>query len=119
MPDGGASQPNGPQTPIQEGNREVSAYRTLLTEVVRGVATITLNRPRQRNAVGDGMREELTDAYRVCDRDDAIRFFVLTGTPPAFCAGADLGAGDRTFAAPGPGFSAAASTCPRGRSPSR
>ena len=32
---------------------------------------------------------------------------VLTGTPPAFCAGADLGAGERTFAAPGPRFSAA------------
>ncbi|MGY4647513.1 enoyl-CoA hydratase/carnithine racemase [Mycobacterium sp. URHB0021] len=34
----------------------MSAYRTLLTEVSRGVATITSNRPRQRNAVGDGMR---------------------------------------------------------------
>jgi enoyl-CoA hydratase/carnithine racemase len=32
------------------------AYRTLLFTVDRGVATITLNRPRQRNAVGDGMR---------------------------------------------------------------
>jgi enoyl-CoA hydratase/carnithine racemase len=54
------------------------------------VATITLNRPRQRNAVGDGMREELADAYRTCDRDDDVRVIVLTGAPPAFCAGADL-----------------------------
>jgi hypothetical protein len=37
-------------------------------EFDRGVATITLNRPRQRNAVGEGMREELADAYRFCDR---------------------------------------------------
>jgi enoyl-CoA hydratase/carnithine racemase len=37
-------------------------YRTLLFEVDRGVATITLNRPAQRNAVGDGMRDELADA---------------------------------------------------------
>ena len=31
----------------------------------------------------------------------------MTGTPPAFCAGADLADGERTFADPGPGFSAA------------
>jgi enoyl-CoA hydratase/carnithine racemase len=40
------------------------AYRTLLVAVDRGVATITLNRPRHRNAIGDGMRDELADAYR-------------------------------------------------------
>jgi enoyl-CoA hydratase/carnithine racemase len=83
------------------------SYRTLLVTVDRGVATVTLNRPQQRNAVGDGMREELADAYRACDRDDDVRAIVLTGTPPAFCAGADLGEGQDTFAQPGPGFSAA------------
>ncbi len=82
-------------------------YRTLLLDDDGGVATITLNRPKQRNAVGDGMREELADAYRTCDADDDVRVVVLTGTPPAFCAGADLGEGEETFATPGPGFSAA------------
>lgn len=86
---------------------DLPAYRTLLTAVDDGVATITLNRPRQRNAVGDGMREELADAYRTLDRDDRARVVVLTGTPPAFCAGADLTSGADTFAAPGEGFSAA------------
>lgn len=85
----------------------LSEYRTLLLAVDRGVATITLNRPKQRNAVGDGMREELADAYRSCDDDDGVRVIVLTGAPPAFCAGADLGEGEETFAAPGPGFTAA------------
>ena len=65
----------------------------LLLDLDAGVATITLNRPRQRNAVGDGMREELADAYLRCDREDAVRVVVLTGAPPAFCAGADLAAG--------------------------
>jgi enoyl-CoA hydratase/carnithine racemase len=88
------------------------AYRTLLFAVDRGVTTITLNRPRQRNAVGDGMRDELAEAYRTCDRDDSVRVIVLTGTPPAFCAGADLGGGEQTFAEPGPGFSAAGITVP-------
>jgi enoyl-CoA hydratase/carnithine racemase len=83
------------------------SYRTVVVTADRGVATITLNRPRQHNAIGDGMREELANAYRACDRDDGVRVIVLTGTPPAFCAGADLGEGEDTFAAPGPGFSAA------------
>ena len=50
------------------------------------MGTITLHRPAQRNAVGDGMREELADAYRRLDADDAVRVLVLTGTPPAVCA---------------------------------
>ena len=87
-------------------------YRTLLFEVDHGVATITLNRPRQRNAIGDGMRDELADAYRTCDRDESVRVIVLTGTPPAFCAGADLGGGEQTFAEPGPDFSAAGIAVP-------
>jgi enoyl-CoA hydratase/carnithine racemase len=79
----------------------------LLLVVDRGVATITMNRPARRNAVGDGMREELSAAYRACDGDDSVRAIVLTGAPPAFCAGADLAAGEDTLAAPGPVFSAA------------
>ena len=46
---------------------DLPGYRTLLVAVDDGVATITLNRPRQRNAFGDGMREELADAYVRCD----------------------------------------------------
>lgn len=97
MPKDGAVQPSGAQP----------EFRTLLLAIDHGVATITLNRPQHRNAVGDGMREELADAYRACDREDGVRAIVLTGAPPAFCAGADLGEGEDTFAAPGPGFSAA------------
>jgi enoyl-CoA hydratase/carnithine racemase len=93
-------------TALQPMSR-VPEYRTLLLAIDTGVATITLNRPEQRNAVGDGMREELADAYLTCDRNDDVRAIVLTGAPPAFCSGADLGSGEDTFAAPGPGFTAA------------
>jgi enoyl-CoA hydratase/carnithine racemase len=51
-----------------------------------------------RNAFGDGMGDELGDAFQRCDNDDEIRVVVLTGTPPAFCAGADMSAGGGTFA---------------------
>jgi hypothetical protein len=86
---------------------DLPTYRTLLLTLDRGVATITLNRPAQRNAVGDGMREELANAYRWCDGTAGVSVVVLTGAPPAFCAGADLAVGDRTFTEPGPTFSAA------------
>jgi enoyl-CoA hydratase/carnithine racemase len=87
-------------------------YRTILFDVAAGVATITLNRPDRRNAFGDGMGDELSAAYRRCDEDDSIRAVVLTGTPPAFCAGADLSSGGDTFGAPGATFSAAALAVP-------
>lgn len=87
-------------------------YRTLLTEFDGGVVTVTLNRPERRNAFGDGMRDELADAYTRCNEADDVRVMVLTGAPPAFCAGADLAAGDQTFAAPGPEFSAAGNPVP-------
>ena len=91
---------------------DLPGYRTLLVAVGDGVATITLNRPRQRNAFGDGMREELADAYVRCDRDENIRVIVLTGAPPAFCAGADLADGERTLTEPGADFSAAGIAMP-------
>jgi enoyl-CoA hydratase/carnithine racemase len=90
----------------------MAGYRTLLFDVDRGVATVTLNRPQQRNAIGDGMRDELADAFRRLEGDDSVRVVVLTGAPPAFCAGADLAAGERTFAEPGPQFSAAGFAVP-------
>ena len=91
---------------------DLPGYRTLLVAVGDGVATITLNRPRQRNAFGDGMREELADAYVRCERDENMRVIVLTGAPPAFCAGADLADGERTFTEPGADFSAAGIALP-------
>ncbi len=80
----------------------------VLLDVDGGVATITLNRPAVRNAFDGAMSSQLGTAFRQCDRDDGVRAVVLTGTPPAFCAGADLSAGNDTFRAPeGDDFSAA------------
>ncbi len=73
-------------------------YDSILLDVDGGIATITLNRPEVRNAFGDGMGDEPADAFRTCDGDDRIRVVVVTGTPPAFCVGADLSGGEDTFA---------------------
>jgi enoyl-CoA hydratase/carnithine racemase len=59
------------------------------------------------------MGEKLSEAYRRCDADDRVRAVVLTGTPPAFCAGADLSGGAATFKKPEEDtFSAAALAVP-------
>ncbi|MEU6564467.1 enoyl-CoA hydratase/isomerase family protein [Nocardia nova] len=62
----------------------------LQVDVSAGVAVLTLNRPAQQNAMTPGMAEALGVALRRCDTEDSIRAVVITGTPPAFCAGADL-----------------------------
>ena len=51
---------------------------------------LTLHRPDCRNALSRGLIAELTEALRAAEQDAAVRSIVLTGTPPAFCAGLDL-----------------------------
>jgi enoyl-CoA hydratase/carnithine racemase len=88
-------------------------YRSIRYEVSDGVAVITLDRPEVRNAFNGTMGLELSDAYRRCDCDDEVRAVILTGSPPAFCAGADLGAGGDTFESRDErSFSAAATEIP-------
>ncbi len=55
-----------------------------------GVATITLNDPKRRNAVTLPMCAEIDDAMNTIEADGSINALIVTGNPPAFCAGADL-----------------------------
>lgn len=70
-----------------------SAYEHLRYAVSDAVATITLNRPAQLNALNVQIGVELLDALRRCQTDVAVRCVVLTGAGRAFCAGDDLKAG--------------------------
>ena len=56
------------------------------------VGVITLNRPRQLNALSPALMVELGQALKAFDADDAIGCIVLTGNEKAFAAGADIGA---------------------------
>jgi enoyl-CoA hydratase/carnithine racemase len=68
------------------------SYEQLLYEVEGGVATLTLNRPEQRNALSTQLMTELVDAVKRVQADDDVRAMVLTGSGErVFCAGADLG----------------------------
>jgi len=53
---------------------------------------ITLNRPKQLNALNDGLMTELGEALRSFDADAGIGCIVITGSEKAFAAGADIGA---------------------------
>jgi enoyl-CoA hydratase/carnithine racemase len=74
------------------------SYEDIRFELNDGVAVIRLNRPDQLNTFSGKMGVELADAYRRCDEDDAVRVVILTGAGSAFCAGADMSAGEETFA---------------------
>ncbi|MDS1270847.1 enoyl-CoA hydratase-related protein [Lipingzhangella sp. LS1_29] len=56
----------------------------------RGIRTITLDSPANRNALSARLRTQLHDALTDAAADTEVRAIVLTGTGPAFCAGADL-----------------------------
>jgi enoyl-CoA hydratase len=55
-----------------------------------GVAIVTLDDPKRRNALSLAMAEEMTTTFRSLESSPEIGAVVLTGTPPAFSAGADL-----------------------------
>src|SRR2546423_12295748 len=75
-------------------------YSEIAYEVSDGVLTLTLDRPDALNAVTMSMVDELLDAFDRSDADDDVRVVVVTGRGRAFCAGADLSMGDRTFERP-------------------
>ncbi|MFC3714102.1 crotonase/enoyl-CoA hydratase family protein [Sphingoaurantiacus capsulatus] len=73
------------------------AYTTIKYDVADGILTITLSRPEKLNAFTGEMMAELIDAFDKADADDAVRAIIVTGDGRAFCAGADLSQGAKTF----------------------
>src|SRR5437773_2786605 len=66
------------------------AYENILTEVRGRVGLITLNRPKQLNALNDALMNELGAALGAFDIDDNISAIVIAGSERAFAAGADV-----------------------------
>ena len=68
-------------------------YECITTRVEgEKVAIITLNRPKQLNALNDQLMDELGHALKSFDADSAIGCMVITGSEKAFAAGADIAA---------------------------
>ena len=68
------------------------AYENILVETRGRVGLVTLNRPKQLNALNDALMNELGAALEAFDADDGIGAIVITGNAKAFAAGADIGA---------------------------
>ena len=71
------------------------AYDNILTaehgDGALRTGVITLNRPKQLNALNDGLMNDLGAALSAYDADDGIGCIVITGSEKAFAAGADVG----------------------------
>jgi enoyl-CoA hydratase len=62
----------------------------LRVEVSDGVAVMTIAAPDRRNALTLPLTDDIVAAVDRLEADDDVRALVVTGAPPAFCAGADL-----------------------------
>ena len=62
----------------------------LLRDDADGIATLTLNRPDQRNALSVGLMNALEQALDQIAGDASVRIVILAAAGPAFCAGHDL-----------------------------
>ena len=68
----------------------MATQEATLYEIREGAAWITLNRPENRNALSSVLVSELYEHLLAANDDQSVRSIVITGTDPAFCAGADL-----------------------------
>nr|XP_054764472.1 enoyl-CoA delta isomerase 2-like [Lytechinus pictus] len=68
-----------------------NAERSILYRVENGVATITLNRPKRKNALTLEMYNEIQDALRAAEQNDDVTITVITGTGDYYSSGNDLG----------------------------
>jgi enoyl-CoA hydratase len=67
-------------------------FELILAETIGKVGLISLNRPKQLNALNDQLMSELGAALDAFEADDNIGCIVITGSEKAFAAGADIGA---------------------------
>jgi enoyl-CoA hydratase/carnithine racemase len=74
---------------------EIPKFEQVLVAVDGHAATVTMNRPEQRNPLSAVMLRDLAGAFIWCRQEPAVRVVVLTGAGDrAFCAGADLSSFD-------------------------
>lgn len=71
----------------------IKKYEDILFNYFEGIAKITINRPRYRNAFTPTTSAEISDALRICRENQDIYVVVLTGAgDKAFCSGGDQNA---------------------------
>src|SRR5260221_1531430 len=67
------------------------SYELISTEQKGRVGVVTLNRPKQLNALNPQLMQELGAALQTYDANEGVSAMVITGSEKAFAAGADIG----------------------------
>jgi 2-(1,2-epoxy-1,2-dihydrophenyl)acetyl-CoA isomerase len=62
----------------------------VILEKADGVATISLNRPKEFNAVDFNLFTDLIKAFEICHTDKDVKAVIVTGEGKAFCSGGDV-----------------------------
>lgn len=79
---------------MNNGNKKmetIKEYQDILFDFYNGIAKITINRPRYRNAFTPTTTSEISDALYYCRECQDINVVVLTGAgDKAFCSGGDM-----------------------------
>lgn len=65
-------------------------FTSILVELSKGYARVTLNRPDRRNAFDARMVEELCEVFNLLGQDSSIHVITMAANGSAFCAGVDL-----------------------------
>ncbi len=78
-----------PANPVTVPLAEYSPEHFLLS-MADGVASVTLNRPERKNPLTFESYRELTDFFRACAFDDAVKAVVVTGAGGNFSSGGDV-----------------------------
>jgi 2-(1,2-epoxy-1,2-dihydrophenyl)acetyl-CoA isomerase len=74
----------------------------VLLDIANGIATVTLNRPQNGNAINMELARALMHAMHDCERDKSVRVVTLSGAGKMFCTGGDL----KAIESHGPGAAA-------------
>ena len=71
-------------------DRDAEKIKSLLIDVRNGIAVLTLNRPKYRNALSKSVILELSDALMELENNSAVRVIIIAARGPAFCSGHDM-----------------------------
>lgn len=69
---------------------EINDDKAVLISIKDGIATLSLNRPNQRNTLSRSMIDSLRAAFNAVETDATVRVIIVAAVGPVFCAGHDL-----------------------------
>lgn len=69
----------------------------LVTRDPKGIAYVTINRPKSLNSLTKSMMADMAQAFKSLDEDDSVLIVILSGSGRAFCSGVDLTSAEDVF----------------------